>query len=94
MAQRFQSWQDGVPALTELVARSPRMPDAQIRVTQLEQLAKAGTAALGYLQSGQKPPAGWSDRQVQLIKDAEKPAGLVRFTFLPSLQKLVESAAK
>ncbi len=94
LAQRFQSWQDAVPSLTELVARSPRMPDAQIRVTQLEQLAKAGTAALGYLQSGQKPPAGWSDQQLQLIKDAQKNVALVRFTFLPSLQKLVESAAK
>ncbi len=94
LAQRFQSWQEAIPALTELVVRSPRTPDAQVRVTQLEQLAKAGTAALGYLQSGQKPPAGWSEEQLRIIADAEKPAALVRFTFLPSLQKLVESAAK
>lgn len=94
LAQRFQLWQDAVPALTELVARSPRMPDAQVRVTQLEQLAKAGTAALGYLQSGQKPPVGWSDRQLELIKDAEKNAALVRFTFLPSLRELVLAAAQ
>jgi hexosaminidase len=94
LAQRFQSWQDAIPGLTELVARSPRMPDAQVRVTQLEQLAKAGTAALGYLQSGQKPPAGWSDQQLQLIKDAEKNAALVRFTFLPSLRKLILAAAQ
>ncbi len=40
LAQRFQSWQEAIPALTELVARSPRMPDAQVRVTQLEQLAE------------------------------------------------------
>ncbi|HWW23019.1 MAG TPA: beta-N-acetylhexosaminidase [Edaphobacter sp.] len=94
LAQRFQSWQDAIPALTELVARSPRMPDAQVRVTQLEQLAKAGTAALGYLQSGQKPPSGWSDQQLQLIKDAENNAALVRFTFLPSLRKLILAAAQ
>ncbi len=66
----------------------------RIRVTQLDQLAKVGLAALGYLQSGQKPPAGWSDQQLQIIADAEKPAALVRFTFLPSLRALVIAAGK
>jgi hypothetical protein len=29
-----------------------------------------------------------------VIADAEKPSGLVRFVFLPSLRKIVEAAAK
>jgi hexosaminidase len=70
------------------------MPGAAVRVTQLEQLLKVGAEALGYLQSGQKPSASWSEEQLRIIVDAEKPAGLVRFTFLPSLRKLVESVAK
>jgi hexosaminidase len=94
LAERGLSWQQAIPSLRLLVERSPRMPDAQIRVTQLEQLLKVGTEALGYLQSGQKPPPGWSEEQLRIIADAEKPAALVRFTFLPSLRKMVESAAK
>jgi hexosaminidase len=94
LAERGMSWQQAMPALRELVERSPRMPGAAVRVTQLEQLLKVGTEALGYLQSGQKPLPGWSEEQLRIIADAEKPAALVRFTFLPSLRKLVESAAK
>jgi hexosaminidase len=70
------------------------MPDAAVRVTQLEQLAKVGSEALGYLKYDSRPPKGWSEQQLQVITDAEKPAGLVRFTFLPSLRRLVEAAAK
>jgi hexosaminidase len=94
LVARFRSWQEAVPALTQLVGQSPRMPGAAVRVTQLEQLAKVGSEALGYLKSDSRPPKGWSEQQLQVIADAEKPAGLVRFTFLPSLRRLVEAAAK
>jgi hexosaminidase len=94
LSQRGVSWAQAIPALKVLVEQSPRMPGAAVRVTQLEQLLKVGTEAMGYLQSGQKPPSGWKEEQLRIIDDAEKPVGLVRFTFLPSLRKLVESAAK
>jgi len=94
LSQRGVSWAQAIPALKVLVEQSPRMPGAAVRVTQLEQLLKVGTEAMGYLQSGQKPPSGWEEEQLRIIADAEKPVGLVRFTFLPSLRKLVESAAK
>jgi hexosaminidase len=94
LAERGMAWQQALPALTALAERSPRMPGAAVRVTQLEQLLKVGTEALGYLQSGQKPPQGWSEEQLRIITEAEKPVGLVRFTFLPSLRKLVLAAAK
>jgi hexosaminidase len=94
LAERGASWLEAIPALKVLVEQSPRMPDAAVRVTQLEQLLKVGTEAISYLQTGQKPPSGWKEEQLRVIADAEKPAALVRFTFLPSLRKLVESAAK
>jgi hexosaminidase len=70
------------------------MPGAAVRVTQLEQLAKVGSEALGYLKSDSRPPKGWSEQQLQVIAEAEKPAGIVRFTFLPALRRLVEAAGK
>ncbi len=94
LAERFRAWQEAVPALTVLASQSPRMPGAATRVAQLDQLAKVGSAALGYLQSKQRPPQEWSEQQLQIISDAEKPAGLVRFTFLPSLRALVLAAGK
>ena len=94
LAERGASWLEAIPSLKVLVEQSPRMPDAAVRVTQLEQLLKVGTEALGYLQSGQKPPSGWKEEQLRVIADAEKPVALVRFTFLPSLRKLVLAAAK
>jgi hexosaminidase len=94
LVARFRSWQEAVPSLIELVGQSPRMPGAAVRVTQLERLAKVGSEALGYLKSDSRPPKGWSEQQLQVIADAEKPAGMVRFTFLPSLRRLVEAAGK
>ena len=94
LVARFRSWQESVPSLIELVGQSPRMPGAAVRVTQLERLAGVGSEALGYLKSGSRPPKGWSEQQLQVIADAEKPAGMVRFTFLPSLRRLVEAAGK
>ncbi len=94
LVARFRSWQEAVPSLTELVGRSPRMPGAAVRVTQLERLANVGSTALAYLRTGERPPKGWSEQQLEVIAEAEKPAGMVRFTFLPSLRELVRAAGR
>ena len=48
---------------------------------------------LAYLDTHTAPPSAWVDAQKALIADADKPSALVRFVFLPSLQKLAESTA-
>jgi len=62
-----------------------------VRGRQLGQLGQAGLEALDNLHGASAPDA-WKAEQLQLIADAAKPVALVRFTFLPSLQKLVEAA--
>ena len=69
----------------------PRLSDAQVRAQQLGQLGQLGLDAMEY--AGDKsPPDGWKEQQTALITEAAKPAALTRFTFLPSLQKLVDAA--
>jgi hexosaminidase len=92
LQQRFQSWVDASAAVEKTLGSSPRLSDAVLRGEQLGQLGQAGLQALNYLGSNTKPPAGWAQSQSTLITDTEKPVALVRFTFLPSLQKLIEAA--
>jgi len=91
LRERFQSWVQASRVLTTLLSASPRMSDAIPRGEQLGQLGQAGLEALQYLDAG-GAPAVWKAQQVQLITDAAKPVALVRFTFLPSLQKLIEAS--
>jgi hexosaminidase len=96
----FQSWLaagDRVSIATDTtlsmrMAASPRMADAAPRAHQLAELGQAGLEALQYL-SGNSAPSGWRDQQTTLITEAAKPVAITNFTFLPSLQKLIDAAA-
>jgi hexosaminidase len=91
--QRFQSWIYAAPTLEAQLQASPRLSEAAPRAAQLAQLGQAGLQALDAL-NGKLVSAGWKDQQTQLITEAAKPVALTRFTFLPSLQKLIEAAAQ
>jgi len=91
LRKRFQSWVDAGPGLEAAIASSPRLADAAPRAQQFVQLGQAGLQALDAL-DGKAAPAGWKDQETALITEAAKPVALTRFTFLPSLQKLVDAA--
>ncbi len=91
---RFIAWQAAAPELEVWAARSPRLNDTGARAQQLGALGGTGLQALEYLRTGAAPPPGWATAQLALLAEAEKPAALVRFTFLPALRRLVESAAR
>jgi len=91
LRKRFQSWVDGGPGLETAIASSPRLADAASRAQQLVQLGQAGLQSLDAL-DGKAAPSGWKDQQTALITEAAKPVALTRFTFLTSLQKLVDAA--
>jgi hexosaminidase len=100
LARIFQSWTEAgdrvsIASDTTLSLRmtaSPRTADAAPRARQLGQLGEAGLEALQAI-NGHVLPAGWKDQQAALLTEAAKPAALTRFTFLPSLQKLIDAAA-
>lgn len=95
LTRRFMEWQEISPLLASQMQQNPRMSDAAIRATQLGELGKIGLQALLNLDptnsayGGPKVAASDPQSQLAVIADAEKPAALVRFTFLDSLKKLV-----
>lgn len=93
LRQRFEAWQNAAPVLEAWAQRSSRLSDAGIRAHQLGQLAQTGLQALACIDTHTTPPDGWQDGALQTIADAQKPAALVRFVFLPSLEELVKSVA-
>jgi hexosaminidase len=93
LRRRFESWQQASPNLQALCQRSARLNDAADRARQLGQLAQAGLEALAHLESHTAAPAKWADQQMAVLTDAEKPSALVRFVFLPDMEKLVKAAA-
>ena len=92
LRKRFEQWQKAAPKVAALAARSARLSDEQIRASQLGKLGTTGLEALSYLEMHTAAPAGWLDARRELLADAEKPSGLLRFVFLPDLRKLVEAA--
>lgn len=91
---QFTSWQEAAPEIAALAVQRVRLNDQGARAQQFGALGTAGLEALEYLEDGAAPPAGWKDAKLALIEDAKKPSGMVKFDFLPSLQKLIEAAGK
>lgn len=86
----FSHLSDAVPVVQRQMQSSPRLQEASTRAEQVAKLSRVAHEALVYLSSGNKPPAGWKQDAEQQIAEARKPSGMVRFTFLDSLQRLVD----
>jgi len=93
LRRRFEAWQQAAPLLEASASRSGRLSDAVSRARQLGALAESGLEALAFFDMHTVPPAEWANGRQAVIADAQKPSALVRFVFLPALQKLVEAAA-
>jgi hexosaminidase len=85
---------NAVPIVQRQMQASPRLAEVSMRADQLLQLTAMGQAALQYLANGQQATAGWKAKQVQILGDTKKPSALVRFTFLPSLNDLVQAVSE
>jgi len=85
---------NAVPIVQRQMLASPRLEEVSTRADQLLQLTAMGQAALQYLANGQQATAGWKASQVQILGDTKKPSALVRFTFLPSLNDLVQAVSE
>ena len=94
LRHRFTQWQQAAPLLEAWAHRSGRLSDIEARARQLGSLAQVGLEALSFLDAHTQPASGWQYIQMAAMTDAEKPSALVRFVFLPDLQKLVDAVTK
>ncbi|MGB6784232.1 MAG: family 20 glycosylhydrolase [Terracidiphilus sp.] len=92
LRQRFTAWVEAAPQVLALTATTPRLNDEETRARQLGELGATGLEALAFLQLHQTASQGWLDDRRATLADAEQGSGMVRFVFLPSLERLVEAA--
>ncbi|HEY3707389.1 MAG TPA: family 20 glycosylhydrolase [Terracidiphilus sp.] len=93
LRRRFESWQEAAPRIQARSAESARLSDVADRARQLGEFGRMGLEALAFIQVRTAAPAGWVDAQKAAIEEAKKPSGMLRFVFLPEMQKLVQGAA-
>jgi len=91
LEKTFQTWIAASPAIQTQLATTPLLAVALPGATQLQQLSTAALEALTYISNGTPAPPGWKQRNLALIEAAKKPVALVRFTFLPPLEELVNA---
>jgi hexosaminidase len=92
LRRRFESWQEAAPRLQAMAAESARLSDLGDRARQLGEFGQAGLEALAFLEMHTAAPSAWVDAQKAAIEQGKKPSGMVRFVFLPELEKLVGAA--
>jgi hexosaminidase len=71
---------------------APLLRDPAPRAQQLTDLGTVGVEALQYLENHEAPPGKWPQAKQEVIDEARKPVGLVRFTVLEPLGDLVKAA--
>ena len=94
LATWFMRLSDALPTVRQQMLTSPRLAEASPRADQLLLLTAMGQQALQYLATGQKAPADWKAKQINILDEARKPTALVRFVFLPTMADLVKAVAE
>lgn len=87
----FNQLSRSIPTVRREMTDSPRLAEISTRADQLEQLAAAGEQALRFIAEGKKAPDDWEAKSLQVIEEAKKPSGLVRFDFLSGLRDLIKA---
>ena len=94
LAAWFTRLSGAVPTARQQMLASPRLTEVTTRADQLLQLTVMGQQALRYLGNGQKAPANWKTKQIEMLDEIRKPSALVNFTFLPGMSELVKAVSE
>ena len=87
-------WRANRSVLVPLMARCPLLQEDIPLAEEVTTLAATGLEALDYLQSGKPAPPAWTTSRRALLDQAAKPTAELTIAIVPSIQKLVEEAAK
>jgi hexosaminidase len=89
---RAQLWAwEGNDQRLEPMLQNPLLQEVQSQSQNLSAVAAAGLQALDYLSANGRAPSAWRDRQLALLKEAQKPQAEMLLTIVPAVQKLVEA---
>ncbi|WP_348268586.1 beta-N-acetylhexosaminidase [Edaphobacter sp. DSM 109919] len=87
----FETVANSVPTVEKQMQHSPRLAEVQQRAQQLPDLAKTAMDAIHFISSGTHASVGWKASKLAQIEAAKKPSAIVRFTFIDSLNLLVNA---
>ncbi len=87
-------WRDIRSELIPIMQRSGLLQEATPLAEDLSALAAAGLEALDYMEKRQPAPKSWVDAQMALLERAAKPRAELLIMIVPSIRKLVETAAQ
>jgi hexosaminidase len=87
-------WKSNDSKLETQAAQSFLLNEAVPLSQNLAAVASAGLEAMEYLDQGGHAPAEWETKQAALLEQAEQPQAQLLLMIVPSVQRLVEAAAR
>jgi hexosaminidase len=84
-------WRDNDTQLQPLLPKSELTKELAPLSTNLHLVSQAGLDAIGYLREHHHAPLAWKTREVALLKQSEKPQGVLLNMVAPAVLKLVEA---
>ena len=86
-------WRDSTVELVPLMQRSNLLQEDLPLAENLSSAGIVGLQALDYLDSGKPAPQAWVEQQQAMLSQAAKPQAELLLMIVPSVRKLVQSAA-
>jgi hexosaminidase len=93
MRAQLSAWEGNDQRLKPMLQSHPLLQEVQPQSQNLSAAAAAGLQALDYLSANGRAPAAWRDRQLALLKEAQKPQAEMLLAIVPAVQTLVEATA-
>ncbi|MGH9430031.1 MAG: beta-N-acetylhexosaminidase [Terriglobia bacterium] len=87
-------WRDNRSPLVPLMARHALLEEDIPLAEEVTALAATGLEALNYLESGKRAPPAWASARRAWLGQASKPTAELAIAIVPSIQVLVDDAAK
>ena len=84
-------WRDNDAQLQPLLPKSELTKELAPVSTNLHHVSQAGLDAIGYLREHRHAPPAWKTREVTLLKQSEKPQGVLLNMVAPAVLKLVQA---
>ncbi len=87
----FFVWIDNDERVQPVLQQNPLLKEIVPVSQTLKAVAETGLKALDYVNSDLRPPPGWREQQLAMLKQAQQPQAELLNMIVPSVQKMVEA---